>query len=244
MSAKFWDSHIKPLMIASQDTHVLVAVLDPNPINYFYPTFGCYNFAKFPVSITGHDYWDTLQTDPKDSPADAMLFNSETVVWVPLSAKWAIWGERSFGTCVLAFENDQIRLATDNITKTLESASFALESFVSYNFKNNIVPEEFFYSIMKNYPNKCRKNTRCFLCLSESNFGSNFCQKHVEELKCMLDEKTNLVEKPEWEHHCRLCGASEESKIIRYKNRGPDGYEYYIYFCDKDTLEEWRKYHK
>lgn len=162
MTPEFWESAIKPLSIISQDTHVLVAVLDPDPVKYFYHTFCCYNFIKFPTNISGNDYWHSLKIGPKDSRADAMLFNSETVVWLPMSTKWAIWGERSYGTCVLAFENDNTKFSSDNITKTWKSAAFALDCFASINFKNHIVPKEFFDSIMKNYANKY-KNCRNLL---------------------------------------------------------------------------------
>lgn len=84
---------------------------------------------------------------------------------------------------------------------------------------------------------------QCFLCLDEVKSG-NFCKKHAEALRRMLDEKSNLVEKPEWEHHCRLCGAYAGCKIIKYKNYGPYGYEYYVYFCDKDILEEWKQHNR
>ncbi len=141
-------------MLASQDTHVLVAVLDPNPINYFYPTFNYYNFIKFPINITGRNYWKALETGPKDSPADAILFNSEVVVWIPLSTMWAIWGERSYGICILAFASDRVRLSVSDITKTWKSAESALDSFVSFNFQNQKIPKEFSDSIVLNYSNK------------------------------------------------------------------------------------------
>lgn len=47
-------------------------------------------------------YWNFLNAAPASSPADSILLNSQIVVlWAP-SLKWAIWGERDSGLCVLA----------------------------------------------------------------------------------------------------------------------------------------------
>ena len=47
-------------------------------------------------------YWDFLNAAPASSPADSILLNSQVVaLWAP-SLKWAIWGERDSGLCVLA----------------------------------------------------------------------------------------------------------------------------------------------
>lgn len=75
---------------------------------------------------------------------------------------------------------------------------------------------------------------KCFLCSNKLSLGY-LCEEHAKELKHMLDEKTNLIEKPQWEHHCSLCGEYEGRRMVEYKS--------YAYFCDKDILEEWRNYH-
>jgi len=46
MAPDFWNSNIKPLMLISQDTHILVAALDPSPERYF-QLFNCYNLLNF-----------------------------------------------------------------------------------------------------------------------------------------------------------------------------------------------------
>ena len=46
-----------------------------------------------------------------------MLFNSEIIVWVPLSAKWAIWGERSSGVIKLAFSDETTKNKSVDLTK-------------------------------------------------------------------------------------------------------------------------------
>jgi hypothetical protein len=119
MSFEFWNVAVKPLAHASQDEYVLIGILDPDPINYFYHEFGYYNWFKLPVNnLTEGDFWKILVTGPERSPADAMRYNSETIIWLPMSAKWAIWGERSVELCALAFSdnNTQIVEALKNFT--------------------------------------------------------------------------------------------------------------------------------
>jgi len=75
---------------------------------------------------------------------------------------------------------------------------------------------------------------KCFLCSTKLDLGY-LCKAHAEELKRMLDLKINLIEKPEWKHHCDLCGEYKHRKMVEYGS--------YAYFCDKDILEEWGIYH-
>jgi hypothetical protein len=151
MSADFWDSCIRPLAALSQDTQILVAVLDPDPINYFYREFGYYGWRKVSVDIGGHNYFNLLGAGPASSPADAMLFDSESVVWVPMSKQWAIWGERSYGTCILAFADGNTKLAKTPLLKTWRSADKALDDFICLNFKNQETPKEFADPLRRNY---------------------------------------------------------------------------------------------
>jgi hypothetical protein len=119
MDPLFWNAVIQPLALASGDTHVLIGILDPDPVNYFYHAFGYYNWFKLSIdNETANDYSDVLISGPERSEADAILYNSETVIWVPMSGKWAVWGERSVELCALAFSdnNTQIVEALKNFT--------------------------------------------------------------------------------------------------------------------------------
>lgn len=160
MSSEFWESVIQKLAIASGDTHVLVAVLDPDPVSYFYHEFGYYNWHKFPVNITGKEYWKTLETGPVDYPVDAVFFNSETVVWLPMSTKWAMWGERSRETVILAFADEQTRVAVIDVlrnsidpTSPWERVQEALKYFLAPAFRDQI-PKEFSDMMIANYSTK------------------------------------------------------------------------------------------
>jgi len=99
MSAAFWASLRQ--MVEQSGGKGLFGVLDPDPIAYFHKEFGDCPFFELDSHRTEADYWDALARAPVDSPADAPLYNSEVVVWVPFSTDWAIWGQRSCGICVL-----------------------------------------------------------------------------------------------------------------------------------------------
>lgn len=139
----FWAA-IQRLAQASGDTSLLMAVLDPEPESYFKKEFGYYNWANIPISASRDDYWELLNAHPESSPADSFLANSEKVVWLPHSAKWAIWGERSYGVCVLAVcERMQIGSWHD--------VDWALKTCLPYSFKNRVVPAEFAASLRLNF---------------------------------------------------------------------------------------------
>jgi hypothetical protein len=75
----------------------------------------------------------------------------------------------------------------------------------------------------------------CFICSQKLENGY-LCEAHAKELKKMLDMKVGLIAKPEWLHHCCICGEYDKRKIIEYRPVG--------YFCDKDILDECEKYNK
>ena len=58
---------------------------------------------------------------------------------------------------------------------------------------------------------------KCFLCSKALDIGY-LCKAHAGELKRMLDVKTNLIEKPEWKHHCSLCGEYVDIKMVDYQS--------------------------
>jgi hypothetical protein len=147
MSADFWNTLLQ-LATESLDSYILMAVIEPNPVDYFYNEFGYYSWFKLPVNISTDDYWDILSLEPEGSPADALLFNSDVVVWVPPSKKWAIWGERSHGICILATSNDQFQLAS------WRSVDEALKEIVPLHYANQKVPRDFAESLRINYSQK------------------------------------------------------------------------------------------
>ena len=151
MTSDFWNEVLKELAVASSDKEIIIAVLDPDPIRYFYETFGEYNVLKLSTNISGQEYWNILKIGPENSEADAILFNSETVIWLPLSMKWAIWGNRSYGVCILAFSDKMLREQASFSTKGWRKADEALKDFIAINFSDEIIPVNFKKIFLRNY---------------------------------------------------------------------------------------------
>lgn len=103
MSGDVW-RQLQSLANESMDDYVLVAVLEPDPENYFRKEFKYYNWLKIPVNLSEDDYFDIIESFPKESPADAILYHSDVVIWFSPSGKWAIWGDRDWECGVIGFE--------------------------------------------------------------------------------------------------------------------------------------------
>lgn len=148
-SGEFWDT-IKGIAKVMNDDHVIVAVLNPHPVDYYYKEFNFYNWAEIPLEFDIHQYYEFLETSPNSSEADAIVNNSFTIAWTSPSMKWGIWGDRSYGTCILAFEKgnniDSILPILDN-WKPVKKAI----DWISLNFKDQKIPEDFKNRIFKNY---------------------------------------------------------------------------------------------
>jgi hypothetical protein len=128
-------------------------VLDPNPVEYFYKEFNYYNWMKLPVNLSPDEYLDVLELGPEESPADAVLYNSYTVIWLPPSMKWAIWGERSYGVCVLGIQDVNNGTGLLQILKTWRSFDKTVLSWVELNFVNQQLSQEIADTLFLNYSN-------------------------------------------------------------------------------------------
>ncbi|MGE3540687.1 MAG: hypothetical protein AB7N91_25015 [Candidatus Tectimicrobiota bacterium] len=153
MSADFWKS-LKKSHLNIDEELLLVAVLEPDPCRYFYEVFGYYNFFKLSLNSSSDDYWAALQEGPENSPADAMLYNSEVIVWVPESLKWAIWGERSVGVCAIGFDKLSI-IDREALSREWMPAGVALADVIPANFRGRKVPQEFAETLSSNYAPHC-----------------------------------------------------------------------------------------
>lgn len=147
MSRSFW-SELEELISLSGDSFVIMAVLDPNPVDYYYNEFSRYNWCVLQQGTTADEYWSMLEQGPEESAADAILINSEVVVWLSSSMKWAIWGERSYGICILGFNNNDIGDYKSESWFTMEKA---ISDLVSLNFRDYTVTEEISSKLMKFY---------------------------------------------------------------------------------------------
>lgn len=147
MTANFWNTLLQPIGKALNDSHILTAVLDPDPKNYFYPNFGYYNMLNMPIDTTGTEYLKSLETGPVTSPADAILYNSEIVVWAPSGGRWAVWGQRDCEICILAFADEQaMAVVRSFLNKNWKSPNIALNKFVL-----KYAPKNFLDVFLSNY---------------------------------------------------------------------------------------------
>lgn len=143
MSADF-AKELYRLSLLSGDDQVLMMVLDPDPVAYFREKFGYYGLTVLETAELSGNYWQLINMAPKLSPADSVLFNSRKVVWIPLSGKWAIWGDRNLGLCILGS-------AEYFPAGEWKSVEWALQSAVIYSFRGKHVPEFFQTQLRESY---------------------------------------------------------------------------------------------
>lgn len=146
LSGDFW-CELERLMDRFDDDFVILGVLDPHPVNYYYKEFARYNWCKLDKGTTYDEYWNALNQIPKDSPADTILFNSSVVVWLSSSMKWAIWGEYEYGICILSF-NEEMGDYTSDLWFTFDEA---ITDLVSLEFYSSGIPAEIMSKLKQNY---------------------------------------------------------------------------------------------
>jgi len=147
LCSEFW-TNIQKLALQSGDKYLLMAVLNPDPINYYKKEFGYYNWSIIPTAASESEYWQFLNHHPEESPADSIFINAEKIVWLPQSKSWAIWGERSFELCVLGHQ-------TNIEASTWKDINWALETIPNC-FQNRVVPREFAETLRRSFRNKIR----------------------------------------------------------------------------------------
>lgn len=151
LSDEVWNT-LQRLAIATNDDFVYVAVLDPSPDEYYYKEFGYYNWIKLPINLTADQYFNMLDFGPKESPVDAILFNSYTVVWFSPSLKWGIWGERNIEVCVIGFIDETVESKLTSILNTWRPLNEVVSSWIQLNFsRNETAYEKLIRDLKKNY---------------------------------------------------------------------------------------------
>ena len=142
----FWPV-VQELAEVSDDDSVLISVLDPDPSSFWKKHYGHYGSANIPVSISSCEFSDVLNKDSdKESPPGGLQLYANTVILVPQSAKWAIWGQRRWETCVVGFR-DEVP------TGSLNGLRWALDIYLTYCFKYFTVPPDFAETFRSNYCN-------------------------------------------------------------------------------------------
>jgi len=102
-------THTKSFIQAIGESAFLFSVIDPDPNTYFYKHFSKYSVIDFSITDTEEDYMAALDADPGDSPADALMHNTNSVLMHSSSSNWAIYAERELGIGVCSFTDKSIR---------------------------------------------------------------------------------------------------------------------------------------
>ena len=132
-----------------------LAVVDPDPKDYFYHHFGKYSVVEMAADDTDDDYLRIAQEDPGSSPADAIGFNSHVVLLFSYSGTWAIYGDRGYELGVVGFAEKELQeifisiYGGDRVFDTTE----ALEQIVKmvYSTRESGIPLEFQRELIANY---------------------------------------------------------------------------------------------
>lgn len=70
----------------------------------------------------------------------------------------------------------------------------------------------------------------CFVCGKHIEEGC-LCKEDSELLYNVLHSQDNIINNPDFRHHCSICGEYENRIIIEYKS---------VYYCDIDIEEEYK----
>jgi hypothetical protein len=129
---------------------VLLSVLDPDPIKYFYKHFHKINAFYFKADIPEDEYYDIRWRNP-GNPADAIQFNTEIETYIPNSLTWAMWGERSSEIAVIGLDDATLAetlIANKGYWMDAESAS---NEFACMPYRNQEMPDDFRRPLIANY---------------------------------------------------------------------------------------------
>jgi hypothetical protein len=154
MTDEFW-SEIRELANKTNDDFIIMAVLNPDPITYYFKEFGYFNWVKLEVSITPDQYLDILNFSPEDSPADSIFVNSYTVVWVSPSMNWGIWAEREKEICVIAFSEKMYMDSLNPILNNWRPIDNEITDWIGLNYKNFTIPKDVKDKLFLNYKSGC-----------------------------------------------------------------------------------------
>ncbi|TQE68566.1 hypothetical protein [Leptospira noguchii] len=149
MTSRFWDE-IRTWS-SEKTKEIIMAVIDPDPVGYYYRVFQRYNMIVLPKEAQYSQYSEALDEEPPNSPADSIFTNSTVIGWIPDSLEWAIWGDRGHEFCVIG-SNSKIQIKYTDLD--LMEIEDALNIMQAYHRK---LDSSFFETFRANY-GEPRKN--------------------------------------------------------------------------------------
>jgi hypothetical protein len=129
---------------------VLLSVLDPDPIKYFYKHYHKINAFYFKANITEDEYYDVRWRNPENQ-ADAIQFNTEIETYIPNSLSWAMWGERSSEIAVIGLDDPMLAITLIANKGYWMDAETASNEFARVPLTDHKVTEDFRRALIANY---------------------------------------------------------------------------------------------
>ncbi len=129
---------------------VLLSVLDPDPIAYYYKHYHKINAFYFKADITENEYFDLRSRNPGNK-ADAIQYNTEIETYNPESLGWAMWGERSREIAVIGLDDRELAAYLVKENGYWMDAETASENFASMPYPKQKIPEDFRRALITNY---------------------------------------------------------------------------------------------
>ena len=124
-------NHIKKFLIKTGEKRFWLVVTDPSPRSYFARYFDFFGAIEFSISDNEGDYISALNDFPSDSPADALIHNSNSVVVSSCRGEWAVFGDRDADIAVCGFSSREKMVlfrevyGSDLLSGVEEAAKFA-----------------------------------------------------------------------------------------------------------------------
>lgn len=141
--------HHSPLV---NDT-ILLSVLDPHPIDYFYKHFGKINAFIFDGGMTEQDYGAMRRLSPGNA-ADAIGTGMEIEVYIPSSGSWALWGEHGREMNVLGLDDPAlVSTLVEEVGYWMDAENAITDGFASspFEIRNQKALEIFRPALIENY---------------------------------------------------------------------------------------------
>ena len=133
------------LLSISGDKSFYFAVLDPEPETYYFKHFKKYNIVEFNNDDSENVYFNALNSDPGNSPADALSCNSSKLILFSKSKDWVFYCDRYYELCICAFSNKEVKEVFDIHFNEKALNRNEVDDFISFIVSNSLdeIVEEF-----------------------------------------------------------------------------------------------------
>ena len=102
-------NHVKQYLIRTGERKFWLTTIDPDPRSYFFNHFGFYGAFEFLSSDDEDDYVSALHDYPKNSPADALMHNANSMIALSSSDGWGVFGSREVDIAICGF-SDRVQM--------------------------------------------------------------------------------------------------------------------------------------